>query len=196
MHKQAVSGDAPPQTSNDETLSVADRAKIAAWRTKQGMTKSDAMARYVEECDRQQQVYGTMTDGDGGGSLLSGSSTSSPVPETNITKTTVARTNGGEATGSSGGINQAAAGDDVSGGGVGLLCPRGLAAVPLLCAAASESRLAYLARLQVTHSSNGVCAVQFMLKEQLFVFVFVTSHCRYLILAHPSPLVLSLFVIT
>lgn len=164
MHKQAVSGDAPPQTSNDETLSIADRAKIVAWRTKQGMTKSDAMTRYVEECDRQQQVYGTMADGDGGGSLLSnGSSTSSPVvPTTAITKTAVARTNGGEATGSSGGSNQAAATDDVSSGGGGLLCPRGLAAVPLLCAAASESRSAYLARLQVTHLSNGVCAVHFM----------------------------------
>ena len=37
-----------------------------------------------------------------------------------------------------------------------LLCPRGLAAIPLLCAAAAESRSAYLARLQVTHPSNGV----------------------------------------
>ena len=33
---------------------------------------------------------------------------------------------------------------------------RGLAAIPLLCAAAAESRSAYLARLQVTHPSNGV----------------------------------------
>jgi len=46
-------------------------------------------------------------------------------------------------------------GDDGNGNGV-LLCPRGLAAIPLLCAAASESRSAYLARLQVTHPSNGV----------------------------------------
>ena len=36
-----------------------------------------------------------------------------------------------------------------------LLCPRGLAAIPLLCAAASESRSAYLARLQVTSPTNG-----------------------------------------
>ena len=42
------------------------------------------------------------------------------------------------------------------GGSNVLLCPRGLAAIPLLCAAASESRSAYLARLQVTHPSNGV----------------------------------------
>ena len=50
--------------------------------------------------------------------------------------------------------------DDDNGGDNGvLLCPRGLAAIPLLCAAASESRSAYLARLQVTHPSNGVSAI-------------------------------------
>ena len=43
-----------------------------------------------------------------------------------------------------------------NGGGGVLLYPRGLAAIPLLCAAAAESRSAYLARLQVTHPSNGV----------------------------------------
>lgn len=42
-----------------------------------------------------------------------------------------------------------------AGGGV-LVCPRGLAAIPLLCAAASESRSAYLGRLEVTDPSNGV----------------------------------------
>ena len=46
--------------------------------------------------------------------------------------------------------------NDNSGDNGVLLCPRGLAAIPLLCAAASESRSAYLARLQVTHPSNGV----------------------------------------
>jgi len=189
LHKQAVSGDAPPQTSNDETLSVADRTKIVAWRTKQGMTKSEAMTRYVEECDRQQQVYGTMADGDGGGSLLSnGSSTSSPVPATTITKTTVARTNGGEATGSSGGSNEAAAAADyVSGGGGGLLCPRGLAAVPLLCAAASESRSAYLARLQLTHSSNGVSAVRTSNYSNCLVCVNELAHSYFSTHNSPSP---------
>ena len=46
--------------------------------------------------------------------------------------------------------------NDNSGDNGVLLCPRGLAAIPLLCAAASETRSAYLARLQVTHPSNGV----------------------------------------
>lgn len=58
-----------------------------------------------------------------------------------------------------------------------LLCPRGLAAVPLLCAAASESRSAYLARLQVTHPSNGV-------RELLFENP--CSHCMALYVMHGS----------
>lgn len=41
-----------------------------------------------------------------------------------------------------------------------LLCPRGLAAIPLLCAAASESKSAYLARLQMTRTENGWWAKQ------------------------------------
>jgi len=40
------------------------------------------------------------------------------------------------------------------------VCPRGLAAIPLLCAAASESKSAYLARLQMTHTPNGWWAKQ------------------------------------
>ena len=74
LHKQSVSGDAPPTppsstTSGDDesssSSSVADRAKIAAWRAKRGMSKSEAMSRYAEECDRQLRVYGTRDGGDG-----------------------------------------------------------------------------------------------------------------------------------
>jgi acyl-CoA-binding protein len=55
LHKQSVSGDAPPVTTVEEessssSLSVADKAKLAAWRTKRGMVQADAMQRYVEEC--------------------------------------------------------------------------------------------------------------------------------------------------
>ncbi len=57
LHKQSVSGDAPPVTTAEEeesssssSLSVADKAKLAAWRTKRGMVQADAMQRYVEEC--------------------------------------------------------------------------------------------------------------------------------------------------
>jgi acyl-CoA-binding protein len=52
LHKQSVSGDAPA-TDDDvsSSSSVADKAKLAAWRTKRGMTQADAMQRYVEECE-------------------------------------------------------------------------------------------------------------------------------------------------
>jgi acyl-CoA-binding protein len=52
LHKQSVSGDAPA-TDDDlsSSSSVADKAKLAAWRTKRGLTQADAMQRYVEECE-------------------------------------------------------------------------------------------------------------------------------------------------
>ncbi|EED93148.1 acyl-coa binding protein, partial [Thalassiosira pseudonana CCMP1335] len=56
LHKQSVSSDAPSKDPPD--ASVADKAKIAAWRNKRGMSQADAMQRYVEECDRQIRVYG------------------------------------------------------------------------------------------------------------------------------------------
>lgn len=205
LHKQAVSGDAPPTSSADgeTTASVADRAKASAWQAKRGMSQSDAMARYVDECDRQRRIYGTRDgdgDGGGGGGSSMGSSTSSvPMRATTAMTTTVATattttttTTGGEMSASTSNVNNSGGGvgatpqyassrydsgsnyannggaGDGGGGsggvnaadGSGLLCPRGLAAVPLLCAAASESRSAYLARLQVTHPSNGWWAKQ------------------------------------
>lgn len=54
LHKQSVSGDAPAATTEDATASsnsVADKAKLAAWRAKRGMTQVEAMQRYVEECE-------------------------------------------------------------------------------------------------------------------------------------------------
>ncbi|KAL3769346.1 hypothetical protein ACHAW5_008774 [Stephanodiscus triporus] len=195
LHKQAVSGDAPPTTNDDELSSVADRAKVAAWRTKRGMDQADAMARYVEECDRQLSVYGTR-DSDGNSS--GGASTSSPngsamhsYSSPAAATTAAPSMKGGETSASGNGsdndggnpnntsyksnanttplnapasyeeINNDDSGDGDGGGAGGvLLCPRGLAAVPLLCAAASESRSAYLARLHVTHPSNGWWAKQ------------------------------------
>lgn len=211
LHKQSVSGDAPPTppsstTSGDDessSSSVADRAKIAAWRAKRGMSKSEAMSRYADECDRQLRVYGTRDGGDVGvgvgvggastptSSTMTGSAmhprgpSAAAVAAVTATATTPTKGGGASTTGNGdegGGYPSAsyaprnatpahegvdgdgnAHGDVGGGGGVGggvLLCPRGLAAVPLLCAAASESRSAYLARLQVTHPSNGWWAKQ------------------------------------
>lgn len=163
-----MSGDAPPtppNASDDESSSVADRAKIAAWRTKRGTARVDAMARYIDECDRQLRTYGSR-DAD---SASGGSGRRSPTGT--AAAAAAAATESARGGGSNGEgathrnvpaghdeTNDDVGGDgDVGGGGGGvLLCPRGLAAVPLLCAAASESRSAYLARLQVTPSSNGV----------------------------------------
>ena len=66
LHKQSVSGDAPPATTDDSSSSssVADKAKLAAWRTKRGMTQAEAMQRYVEECKytTYMQYYLLQTD--------------------------------------------------------------------------------------------------------------------------------------
>mmetsp|Transcript_27615 Transcript_27615/g.59354 ORF Transcript_27615/g.59354 Transcript_27615/m.59354 type:complete len:441 (-) Transcript_27615:138-1460(-) len=209
LHKQAISGDAPldSTTTSGSTAaatsgsrsssSVGDKAKLNAWRGKRGMSREDAMVRYGEECERQLRVYGTRGDGGSvasatgsvggsvgttGGSVGVGSvgtaSSSSPTrpnaPSGNRgSSRQTSETRGGETTASSSSGNNTPHGtstpqntpangvDQESGNDEGvLLCPRGLAAIPLLCAAASESRSAYLARLQVTDPNNGWWAKQ------------------------------------
>ena len=73
-------------------------------------------------------------------------------------------------------------GGDGGGGGGALLCPRGLAAVPLLCAAAAESRVAYLARLQVTDPADGVSGARVppSLRERWGVHLDTHSFCSIL----------------
>jgi len=163
LHKQSVSGDAP--TSDPPSASVADKAKLNAWRSKMGLSQQDAMEAYVVECERQVQLYGTRDDGsrssaDGGGSGGAAATSSSqqqqsagaPAPGASSSQSTPMYH-------STTPQNTPAAQNNTTDDGV-LLCPRGLAAIPLLCAAASESRSAYLARLQVTHPSNGWWAKQ------------------------------------
>ena len=136
LHKQAVSGDAPTKTDAPEA-SVADKAKISAWRLKRGLSQSEAMIQYVAECDRQIRVYGTKestTPMEAGNA--SRESAAAQTPYNGSTPQNTPAIENGE--------------DENM-----LLCPRGLAAIPLLCAAASESRSAYLARLQVTSPTNG-----------------------------------------
>lgn len=175
LHKQAVSGDAPDPTtaSVSSKASIPEKAKMNAWRNKRGLTQPEAMNQYIAECDRQMNVYGV--------SLAS--ATSSP-PGQQTPNNTPAQTNnttrgggvsggtvggGGGATGVGGGISSDGQGlgsgsnesmgggnhGDNSGGSGVLLTPRGLAAVPLLCAAASESRPAYLERIAKTPKVQG-----------------------------------------
>jgi len=144
LHKQAISGDAPAKDSPD--ASVADRAKMNAWRSKRGMTPAEAMATYCTECDRQFRVYGTAPDDEGvasssfppGGATPGGGFGRPGTPTNTPAAASSSADNGG------------------GGGGSALLTPRGVAAVPLLCAAAAESRAAYLSRLCATGTpSNG-----------------------------------------
>lgn len=165
LHKQSVSGDAP--TSDPPSASVADKAKLNAWRTKMGLTQQDAMEAYVLECERQVQLYGTRDD-DGSRSSAGGSRASSSQPLQQQNNNNQQSSSAAPASSQSTPMyshsttpqnTPAAPNNSTNDDGV-LLCPRGLAAIPLLCAAASESRSAYLARLQVTHPSNGWWAKQ------------------------------------
>ena len=135
FHKQAVSGDAPTRDQNPNATGVnntqAERAKLGAWMAKRGMTQSEAMLAYVSECDRQIRVYGTAGEDSNVGGAGGSSSPSSRTPEPGGTPTNTPRT-------------------DNSGGSSPLFTPRGVAAIPLLCAAAAETRSAYLSRLRAT----------------------------------------------
>lgn len=126
LHKQAVSSDAPTsQSSSSKMRSPAEKAKLNAWRTKRGLSQAQAMTAYILEADRQLLVYGTAdinTDGNGAAQHI-------PQDDDDGQYSRSARS------GASGSV---------------LLTPRGLAAIPLLCAAASETRKSYLHRLQQT----------------------------------------------
>eukprot|EP00563_Minutocellus_polymorphus_P004883 CAMPEP_0181042810 /NCGR_PEP_ID=MMETSP1070-20121207/12357_1 /TAXON_ID=265543 /ORGANISM="Minutocellus polymorphus, Strain NH13" /LENGTH=376 /DNA_ID=CAMNT_0023121065 /DNA_START=238 /DNA_END=1368 /DNA_ORIENTATION=- len=136
LHKQAVSGDAPQR--DPPNLSVSERTNLREWRKKRGLTQAEAKAAYISECDRQIRTYGTAPQsaaanggGGGGGSTADGrggSGRSGNQTPTNTPATPAGR----------------------SPGGGPLLTPRGIAAIPLLCAAAAESRISYLSRLKST----------------------------------------------
>ena len=121
LHKQAISGDAPSSLS---TQSAAERAKYQAWRNKSGISKSEAMKLYLQESDRQIRVYDHQQ---------TPALTENPQQGQQQTP-----------------LNTPAALEDSNGGTDEEQQPRGLAAIPLLCAAASESRQAYLRRLANT----------------------------------------------
>jgi acyl-CoA-binding protein len=137
LHKQAVSGDAP---SSLATQTAAERAKYTSWRTKSGLSQQEAMRLYLAESERQVRVYGgsgttpqqavVATTGGGGGATTPGSQQQTPL------NTPAQQLQDG------GGASQAAQ--------QAARQPRGLAAIPLLCAAASESRQAYLRRMANT----------------------------------------------
>ena len=143
LHKQAVSGDAPPSFST--AASAAERSKYQSWRSKSGTTTDEAMRQYLQEADRQVRVYGSKTTN--GGELLSAATNGGmkPPPPTQSSST------GGGGGGSAGTSNgSGTASSSTSNSNSNNNTPRGLAAIPLLCAAAAESRPAYIRRLSQT----------------------------------------------
>lgn len=141
-HKVAVSGDAP--SSIPSSANAAERAKYQAWRSKSGKSQEESMRLYLQEADRQLRVYGSAVapiphnnkknqSSSGGGGGGGGGSSQTPTPNSRTPQTTPANIN----TNNNASLPSSAT-------------PRGLAAIPLLCAAAAESRQAYLRRLSQT----------------------------------------------
>lgn len=133
LHKQAVSSDAPTsQAASSKAKSPAEKAKLNAWRTKRGLSQVQAMTAYILEADRQLLVYGTISAENSKHQRTAHANVNGNVTE----EDNYSRRSGRSATsGTAGSV---------------LLTPRGLAAIPLLCAAASEKRKSYLTRLNST----------------------------------------------
>jgi len=129
-HKVAVSGDAPSSLSN--SANAAERAKYQAWRSKSGKSQEDSMRLYVQEADRQLRVYGSAAVPiPHSNTYHTNQESMSPNVNSRTPQTTPANNNAGESSSVSN-------------------IPRGIAAIPLLCAAVAESRKAYLRRLGQT----------------------------------------------
>jgi acyl-CoA-binding protein len=146
-HKQAVSGDAPIAMQANNTLTAAEKAKYNAWKVKSGIDSVTAMQNYMQESERQVRVYGyspnaaALVAGSGGASTsdVAVNNNNSHNPEDTSTNPRSSNSNI-----PNGGINNSS----------GSSPSRGLAAIPLLCAAASEHREAYLRRLQNTPAGS------------------------------------------
>ena len=129
-HKVAVSGDAPSSLSN--SANAAERAKYQAWRSKSGKSQEDSMRLYVQEADRQLRVYGSAAVPiPHSNTYHTNQESMSPNVNSRTPQTTPANNNAGESSSVSN-------------------IPRGIAAIPLLCAAVAESRKAYLRSLGQT----------------------------------------------
>ena len=154
LHRQAVSGDAPTiSAGNNQQWNATDRAKYNAWKSKAGLSTTSAMQQYIQEADRQVRVYGT-----------------SP--------TSVQSKN-------SHGSNDASQEQQQQRHHQSHAHPapppppptsRGLAAIPLLCAAASEQRISYLRRIQSTSYYNAWWKRQEPLLAPPFTVLAIPEH--------------------
>lgn len=132
-HKVAVSGDAPASLPSSAT--AAERAKYQAWMSKSGKSQEDSMKLYVREADRQLRIYGNAM------APIRHDGSSAMTPDNSNSRTPQTTPNNG-----SNNTNNVLP-SSVS-------TPRGIAAIPLLCAAVAESRKAYLRRLNQTTSET------------------------------------------
>jgi len=129
-HKVAVSGDAPSTISS--SANAAERAKYQAWRSKSGKPKEESMRLYLSEADRQLRVYGSAV---------------APIPHNNNNNSNMSTPPYHQTPQSTPANNNTNSNSNALPSSP---TPRGLAAIPLLCAAAAESREAYLRRLSQT----------------------------------------------
>ncbi|KAL3942793.1 MAG: hypothetical protein SGBAC_003069 [Bacillariaceae sp.] len=132
LHKQSVSGNAP--TSFPSTASAAEKAKYNTWRTKSGLAATESMKLYLQESDRQIRVYGSTSTSNG-----------SNKNNNNNNNNNRQATNGPSAVRPTSSSAASITSEDST-----VSTPRGIAAIPLLCAAAGESRAAYLRRISQT----------------------------------------------
>jgi acyl-CoA-binding protein len=158
LHRQAVSGDAPTiSTNNNQQWNATDRAKYNAWKSKAGLSTMMAMQQYIQEADRQVRVYGTAT------TATSGST--SAVQSKNINDAS-----------QSGGYTAQQQQQSHSNQAPPPPTSRGLAAIPLLCAAASEQRVSYLRRIQTTSYHNAWWKRQEPLLAPPFTILAIPEH--------------------
>jgi len=166
LHKQAVSSDIP-SSHNTSGISIPEKAKVNAWRSKKGIPRGQAMILYIQECDRQWRVYGSAPSPNNNN--LAVKQVTSPAPGTpNNTPAVTKNVNNNAENAESipnnsiedSNTNQPDPNAVPIGGGNVLLTPRGLAAIPLLSAAAAEPRGSYLTRLRNTPITQGWWAKQ------------------------------------
>ncbi len=108
------------------SANAAERAKYNAWRQKSGRSSKESMRLYLQEADRQLRVYGSAV---------------APIPSTPPTQTPQS--------------TPAVATNTTESALPSSPTPRGLAAIPFLCAAAAESRGAYIRRLAQMSPESG-----------------------------------------
>eukprot|EP00538_Stauroneis_constricta_P004875 CAMPEP_0119552508 /NCGR_PEP_ID=MMETSP1352-20130426/5475_1 /TAXON_ID=265584 /ORGANISM="Stauroneis constricta, Strain CCMP1120" /LENGTH=461 /DNA_ID=CAMNT_0007598749 /DNA_START=1089 /DNA_END=2474 /DNA_ORIENTATION=- len=167
LHKQAISGDAPTTVPSSVANSAPEKAKYQAWKSKQGMPMQQAMQQYMHEAERQIRMYGTTPSIPTGGSnsqqqqqqmVQSGDATNkssnpqTPLNTPNGNSNSDGGSGGNDEANSGNGANSSGGGASSNGPATATATSRGLAAIPLLCAAACESRPGYIRRLGQTPS--------------------------------------------